>query len=359
MAKVAVYTIALNEEQFVARWYRSAKEADYLLIADTGSTDRTVSMAKKLGIEVIDVRVRPWRFDDARNAALAALPDDVDYCIALDMDEVLLPGWKKSLDDLLAAGVTRVRYQYTWSWNENGTPGLQYGGDKIHARRGYRWRHPVHEVLTAYGDVAEVQGWTDQLFIEHHPDNAKSRGQYLPMLKMAVDEDPRDDRNAFYYARELYFYGQHAAATAEFKRHLELPGATWAPERAASMRYLAKMNPAEADEWFQRAIAECSNRREGYVDYAHHAYTIGDWPMCYEMATGALEITERPLEYITEAHAWDHTPHDLAALGSFHTGKIYEAILHGRAAVDLAPPSELARLTANLRFYEEALSSEG
>ena len=34
--KVAIYTIALNEEQFVEKWYESAKEADYLLIADTG-----------------------------------------------------------------------------------------------------------------------------------------------------------------------------------------------------------------------------------------------------------------------------------------------------------------------------------
>jgi hypothetical protein len=35
--KIAVYTVALNEEQFVERWYNSAKDADYLLIADTGS----------------------------------------------------------------------------------------------------------------------------------------------------------------------------------------------------------------------------------------------------------------------------------------------------------------------------------
>ena len=91
--KVAVYTIALNEQEFVERWYESAKEADYLLIADTGSTDGTREIAKKLGINVIDITVRPWRFDDARNASLVALPEDIDYCIALDMDEVLLPGW--------------------------------------------------------------------------------------------------------------------------------------------------------------------------------------------------------------------------------------------------------------------------
>ena len=33
--KIAVYTIAKNEEQFVEAWYNSAKDANYLLIADT------------------------------------------------------------------------------------------------------------------------------------------------------------------------------------------------------------------------------------------------------------------------------------------------------------------------------------
>ena len=58
--KVAVYTIALNEEKHVQRWYESAKDADYLLIADTGSTDRTVEIAKSLGINVINIKIDPW-----------------------------------------------------------------------------------------------------------------------------------------------------------------------------------------------------------------------------------------------------------------------------------------------------------
>ncbi len=40
--KIAVYSIALNEEKFIQRWYESAKDADYLIIADTGSTEKTI-----------------------------------------------------------------------------------------------------------------------------------------------------------------------------------------------------------------------------------------------------------------------------------------------------------------------------
>ena len=109
--KVAVYTIALNEVQFVKKWYESAKDADYLLIADTGSTDKTVELAKKLGINVISIGVKPWRFDDARNASLAALPLDIDYCIALDMDEILIEGWREELEKAHKEGWTRPRYQ--------------------------------------------------------------------------------------------------------------------------------------------------------------------------------------------------------------------------------------------------------
>ena len=45
--KIAVYAISKNEEQFVKRFCESAKEADLILIADTGSTDGTVEVAKE------------------------------------------------------------------------------------------------------------------------------------------------------------------------------------------------------------------------------------------------------------------------------------------------------------------------
>lgn len=348
--KVAVYTIALNEEQFVAPWYESAKEADYLLIADTGSTDGTVKTAKKLGINVIDVAVKPWRFDVARNASLAALPRDIDYCIALDMDEVLLPGWREELEKAHAAGATRPRYQYTWNWKdpEETVPGLQYGGDKIHSRFGYRWKHPVHEVLTTYGGTEETQLWVG-LEIHHHADNSKPRSQYLPLLAQAVDEDPSDDRNTFYYARELYFYGQLDKAAQEFKRHLSLPRATWKPERAASMRYLAKCEPQERETWLVKAHMESPGRREALVELAQHMYSVESWASCLHFARKALAIEEKPLDYLCEEFAWGALPWDLAAIASYNLEEYASAYEYGLRAVELDATNQ--RLQSNLAFY--------
>jgi len=347
--KIAVYAIAKNEEQFVAKWVESAKDADYLCILDTGSTDRTVELAKSLGVDVQVQTFDPWRFDHARNASLAMVPEDADYCIALDMDEVLVDGWRGTLEKAWDDGVTRPRYQYTWSWNGD-KPGLQYGGDKIHARHGYRWKHPVHEVIIADGE--ERQGWYG-LEIHHHPDSTKSRGQYFPLLELAVAEDPDDDRNSHYLAREYYFHGKFEDAAKEFKRHLSLPRAQWKAERAQSMRYLAKCETAEAETWLLRAAGETPERREPWVDLAKLYYNREDWPSCYAAATRALHVTEKPLEYLCDEEAWGYLPHDLAAIAAYRLGLFKEAESHGATATDLAPEDE--RIKTNYRFYLAAL----
>jgi glycosyltransferase involved in cell wall biosynthesis len=349
--KAAIYTIALNERQFVDTWYESAKDADYLLIADTGSTDGTIERARELGINVVEIRVSPWRFDDARNAALAALPIDIDMCVSLDMDEVITPGWKEALEKAWSEGVTRPRYKHIWSWNEDGTPGLEFSYDHIHTRKNYRWRHPVHECLYVYG-IEEKQGWLDNLETHHHPDPSKSRSQYLPLLKMSVQEDPYNDRNAFYYGRELYFYGRYSEAAEELKRHLSLPTAQWAPERAASMRFIGKSLPAESETWFRKAIDQAPGRREPFVDLAKLYYESQDWAKCLEAAESAILIEEKPLEYLCEAESWGAAPHDYAAIAAYRLGMFEKSYKHARNAFNIEPDNE--RLQKNLEFCEQA-----
>ena len=346
--KIAVYTIAKNEEQFVERWYNSAKDADYLLIADTGSSDQTIELAKSLGINVVSININPFRFDDARNASLSLIPSDIDYCIALDMDEILVEGWRDHLEGIKSE-TTRPRYKFIWNWNEDSTPGIEFSGTKIHSRYGYRWKHPVHEIITSYYGQ-ESEEWID-LQIHHHADDSKSRGQYLPMLEMSVKEDPNDDRNAFYYARELFFYGQYDKAIEEFKRHLSLPKAVWAPERAQSMRYLAKCEPDNREKWLLEAIETCQGRREPIVDIAKYYYDNQKWQECKNACDNALSIQEKPLDYLCEAEAWGWLPYDLKAISEYNLGNYKEAFEAGKKAYSINPDE---RLAANLVFYEKA-----
>lgn len=352
--KVAVYSIALNEESFVTRWAQSARDADLIVLGDTGSTDGTVERALAAGVKVVPLCVKPWRFDDARNALLASIPGDIDYCIALDLDEVLLPGWKPELQDALEHEITRPRYVYTWSWQdaEHTLPGLQYLGDKIHSRGGYRWIHPVHETLTRYGNKPSRDGQFE-LQIHHHPDNSKSRSQYLPLLEMAAAERPKDSRCLYYLAREYSFHGRPQQAIERLSQCLyDLDEPMWPPERAAARRLLATLQPERAEMLLKQAIEDAPGRREALVDLAQWYYDKKDWPSCRRYAEQALAIKEKPLDYLCEAFAWGATPHDLAAIACHWLGDADAALKHGQRALELNHTDP--RLIGNMAFYTKS-----
>ena len=349
--KVAVYAIALNEEQFVERWAKSAEGADYLVIADTGSTDRTVEKALALGVQVHGVTIKPWRFDDARNLSLAFVPTDADYCIALDLDEVLQPGWREELEKAHAQGITRPTYRFITSWLPDGSPGTEFDGFRIHTRFGYRWRFPIHEVPSPYG-IKETK-LKMNFEIHHRPDDSKSRGQYLPLLQMAVQEDPHSERAAFYYARELYFHGLYDQSTQEFKRYLKM--AWWSPEKASAMNYLARVDKDNAKHWCEQSIAEYEGSREPMVLMARHYYEK-DWDECLCWVEKALSIKKKRPDYIVEDFAWGFEVYDLGALAAYNVGKYQLAVEYGKKAVELNPTDE--RLSRNLVFYKAKENDE-
>lgn len=348
--KIAVYSIALNEAQFVERWYESAKKADYILIADTGSVDDTVNIGRSLGINVFNISIKPWRFDDARNAALSLIPEDIDYCISLDLDEVLSENWREELEKL-DSSITRPLHKLVTHIENIGDPGLEFEALRIHARHGYRWKYPVHESVGPYGIEEKKQSTNIKIY--HLPDHSKSREQYLPLLEMAVKEDPSSDRNSHYYARELYYRIRYEDAAKEFRRHLSLPTSVWKPERCESMRYLAKCEPHNAEFWLRQAIEECPERREPYVDLSQFYYDKQDWDQVKEFADKALSIKKKYLEYFCEADAWGWKPYDLSALANYYLGFYKEALEHGKMALGLKYDPRLAQ---NVMFYQDAVA---
>lgn len=79
--RICVYAISKNEAHFVQRFCASAADTDLIMIADTGSDDGLPEQAEACGATVHHIAITPWRFDLARNAALALVPRDMDVCI--------------------------------------------------------------------------------------------------------------------------------------------------------------------------------------------------------------------------------------------------------------------------------------
>ena len=342
--KIAVYTIAKNEEQFVQRWAKSCKEADYRFILDTGSTDKTLH-----GIILNDTimweqkEFTPWRFDHARNHALSLLPDDIDLCISLDMDEVLTPGWREVLENLPPANM--VKHKVVTTFNLDGSEGQSFTIGRIHGRHSHTWKYPIHEVLTPVATENSV--YTNGLEIHHHPDNSKPRTQYLPMLEMAAEENPNDERNQFYLAREYFFHGRYALAQHHFSRHLTI--AQWNPERSSSHRYMAKMRPDAAEHHLYKAVAEDPTRRENWYELANLYRIREDWVSCKAACEMAFRIKEKPIDYFCEPDAWGWQLHDCMALACHYLGESDLAFGHGAEALSENPDDE--RLQANMAWY--------
>lgn len=348
--KIAISAISKNEAQFVQRFCDSAKDADLISIADTGSDDDTVKIALECGAKVHDICITPWRFDHARNAAIALLPRDIDVVISLDLDEVLEPGWREEIERVWVEGTTRLRYKFDWGC------GISFFYEKIFARHGYSFFHPVHEYPRPDGRIQEVYAHTDMLLVSHHPDPTKSRGQYMPLLELAVKEDPHCPRNAFYHARELTFYDRWEEAVKALNSYLAMPEATWANERCYAMRLLGKAHDElghwhDALKWYRLACAEAPGTREPWVDLAMFAYRSSMWIEGYSAAKHALQITDKALVYTMDPSVWTGKPWDLASICAWHLGHKDEAVQLCQKALEFNPTD--TRLIRNLQQMTE------
>jgi glycosyltransferase involved in cell wall biosynthesis len=352
--KIAVYTIALNEEKHVKRWFESAKEADLLLIADTGSTDKTKFTAKSLGIVVHEISVVPWRFDVARNASLALIPEDFDICIQLDMDETLQPGWRKIVEGAFLAGNNWPSYREVTLRDQSGKAISWFNHHRIHPRKGFIWKYPIHEIIQPTPGTEFKRDFIE-LEVDHIQDRSKSRRSYLSLLEIAVKEDPSDWRMRHYLNREYWYNKDWNKVLSSAYEAMEIPS-SWDVERASTCMWASEashfLNLKKLSiEWAERATSEAPNFYEAWHWRAHIAHLNGDWLSCREFSFKRLEL-KRQEHHLVKPEVWEWWGYDLMALSSHKLGFHEDAVRYGRMALDFLPVDE--RLLSNLEYYVRA-----
>jgi len=208
--KTAAYTLCYNEIKKLDQWLYYTKDFDYRVILDTGSTDGTYELLKKVpGIILHQMRKEPFKFHHHRNFNLAMIPEDVDWCLSPDMDEYFSINVLTEMERTIKANPTVTNIATTrldiYSDVVFVGPPDSLPSNKIHRRHMYEWKAMIYEHLVYIGPEYENEIYNDKVFLVHDQDITKPRDiMYPKMLKERYAEDPTDTWNSWFLLKHYY-----------------------------------------------------------------------------------------------------------------------------------------------------------
>lgn len=357
--KIAVYTICRNEEKHVLQWLENTRGADVIIAGDTGSNDNTVALLKEKGVIVFDIRVSPWRFDEARNQLLNHLPEDIDICISLDFDERLSTGWRRNIENAWQDGVTRLSYDYIDKNKQNPDWSVTIRTSKIHSRWNYRWLYPVHEMPVYYGQGPERKVYVNGLTITHTPDPAKDRTEYLKLMELSAEENPSDVRILHHLGRDYMQYAQPDKCIELMQRAVKIPGITPEQKRAC-MRFIARAYGEKnvyhkARNYLLKIIDEAPYCSAAYIEHAVLSYKYEKWDDIVFLASRLGDINFQKISVYNEFSPCEGLLYDIISIAFYHSSDYEKALEFAEKAIEKG--QDKIRLKKNIGMYKKMLSS--
>ena len=160
MPALSVALITFNEAARLPAAIDSVSWADEIIVVDSGSTDGTADIARKLASRV---EVRDWPGYAAQKNYAASLASH-DWLLSLDADERVTPElaaslqvWRRTEPPHAAYRIARVSwYLDRWLRSTDWYPDWQV---RLYDRRVATWQtRRVHESVQARGSVSELTG---------------------------------------------------------------------------------------------------------------------------------------------------------------------------------------------------------
>ena len=236
LVTVSLCMIVKNEEQNLPRCLDSVRDlVDEIVIADTGSTDRTKEAARKYTDKVFDF---PWRddFSAARNFAFSKA--SMQYCMWMDADDVLEPPDQERfrlLKSSLPPQTDVVMMRYHTAFDAVDQPAFTYYRERLIRRSaGLVWHGAVHETIAPVGNVVYCEA-----AVSHRKTGPGDPDRNLRILERQLFEQKSlPPREQFYYARELTYHGRDEEAADIFEEFLA-SGKGWVENEIEACRDLA------------------------------------------------------------------------------------------------------------------------
>jgi glycosyltransferase involved in cell wall biosynthesis len=203
--------IVKNEAHNLPRLFESIEGCfDEIHITDTGSTDDTVEVAKRLGATVHHFE---WcmDFSAARNASF--LPIKTDFVMWMDGDDVLenKDAFIKWRDDAMGLAEYWVATYHYASDSQTGKPVCSFARERVfRTDRQMKWKYFVHEGVVPQSDFGQVRiQYVPTWAIRHkrtEKDMQQDRSRNIKLFE--TRKQSLDGRMTYYYGKELFEAGQ-------------------------------------------------------------------------------------------------------------------------------------------------------
>ena len=234
--KLCLTAIVKNSGSILVNCLSSWKPyIDSYCIADTGSTDDTVSIITETmcGLDGYFFNDAFEGFSINRNRVLEEAErrfTDTTYFIMIDDSFVLQKG------NLLYSFLEKNPHPYyaLLIKNEEST----YLSGRI-TTKGMRYKYLIHEVIdTEIKPKVIPECFIQEIRPDTHIERTHARTEFdLTQFEIGLRQHPNDRRLIYYYARTLYQLGRDAEAKPLFERRIQMGGNTY--EIYHSMMYLA------------------------------------------------------------------------------------------------------------------------
>ena len=204
---IALCVIAKNEEKNIERLTKSVEGCfDNIYLTDTGSTDKTVELAKTLGWKVSHFG---WVYDFSKARSFNFKQATEDYICWLDLDDVLTnkEGFIKWRDTAMGFADFWLG-TYDYAHYPDGKPAISFARERVVRNRRDKdaWQHFLHEGIPGLPNeqmnIVPSNVWK----VSHQrtpEDLSKDKGRNIKIFEEHAKETLAS-RMKFYYGKELF-----------------------------------------------------------------------------------------------------------------------------------------------------------
>jgi hypothetical protein len=352
--------IVKNEEAIIERCLRSAAPfIDTWVIVDTGSTDATKEIIKRVAADIGKVgylEERPWvNFGKNRSEALELCKGRMDWGIMMDADDTL-EGTPPDRAVWSREDVDAVIFD------------IQHGEMRHFRTQGFRissewsYKGAVHEWAESKKGATKIERLPPTCWIHARCEGARSKDpeKYLKdarALEEELKEMPNDPRSLFYCAQSFRDAGRPMESAQYYRQRLTAGG--WQQEVYISLVNLVNLVPDEREQidYAWRAIELCPDRLEAPHALLRRRRNEGK-PFKQEVfALGAAITNRKPGEHnlFNDIPIYEWRMDDELAICAFWTGHQEIGYSAACAALMRAPVDQRERLRQNAQFSFDKL----